>query len=278
VFDMPIAESAILGSAVGAAMMGMRPVVEIMWGDFMLVALDQLVNQAANVRYITQGRNCAPLVVRTQQGTTPGSCAQHSQCLEALLFHIPGLRIALPTTPQDAYDLIRAAVAGDDPTIIIEARALYQTRQPVIDNHDPRRAHGAVRRREGRDLAIITWGTALSLVMRAADLLVAEGIDVSVLDLRWLSPLDDDAIERAVKENDGRVLVVHEANVTGGVGAEIAARISERHWPMLKTAVRRIGTKDVRMPASPILQQAVLPSVDEIVHAARAMGRGTTKQ
>ena len=278
VFDMPIAESAILGSAVGAAMMGMRPVVEIMWGDFMLVALDQLVNQAANVRYITRGKTCAPLVVRTQQGTTPGSCAQHSQCLEALLFHIPGLRIALPTTPQDAYDLMRAAVAGDDPTIIIEARALYQTKQPVVENLDLRRAHGAVRRREGRDLAIITWGTALSLVMRAADLLVAEGIDASVLDLRWLSPLDDDAIERAVKENDGRVLVVHEANVTGGVGAEIAARISERHWPILTTAVRRIGTKDVRMPASPILQQAVLPSVDEIVCAARALEKGGTKQ
>ena len=271
VFDMPIAESAILGSAVGAAMMGMRPVVEIMWGDFMLVALHQLLNQAANVRYLSRGQTCAPLVVRTQQGSTPGSCAQHSQCLEALLFHIPGLRIALPTTPQDAYDLVRAAVAGDDPTIIIEARALYQTKQVVVETLDHGRAQGAVLRRPGHDLAIITWGTALSLVMQASDLLAAEGINASVLDLRWLSPLDDDAIARVVKQNDGRVLVVHEANLTGGVGAEIAARISERHWPILKTAVHRIGTKDVRMPASPILQQAVLPSMDEIVCAARVL-------
>jgi 2-oxoisovalerate dehydrogenase E1 component len=114
--------------------------------------------------------------------------------------------------------------------------------------------------------------------MRAADLLLAEGIEASVLDLRWLSPLDDEAIEQAVQENDGRVLVVHEANVTGGVGAEIAARISERHWPILKTAVRRIGTRDVRMPASPILQQAVLPSADDIVRAARALKNEVAKQ
>lgn len=277
VFDMPIAESAILGSAVGAAMMGMRPVVEIMWADFMLVALDQLVNQAANVRYITQGETGAPIVVRTQQGATPGSCAQHSQCLEALLFHIPGLRIALPATPQDAYDLLRAALAGDDPTIIIEARSLYLTKQPVIENLDLQRARGAVRRREGRDLVIITWGTTLSLVMEAAAVLQSQDIDAAVLDLRWLSPLDDAAIDRALAECDGRVLIVHEANLTGGVGAEIAARISERHWSNLRAAVRRVGTKDVRMPASPILQQAVLPTVDRIVRAARALKIGETE-
>lgn len=277
VFDMPIAESAILGSAVGAAMMGMRPVVEIMWGDFMLVALDQIVNQAANIRYITQGKTSAPIVVRTQQGATPGSCAQHSQCLEALLFHIPGLHIAMPSTPQDAYDLTRAAIAGDDPTIIIEARSLYLTKQTVVESLDLRRAYGAVRRLEGNDLAIITWGTAVPLVLKAAETLQADGIHPLVLDLRWLSPLDDEAIDKAVKESDGRVLVVHEANLTGGVGAEIAARISQRHWSSLKAAVRRIGAKDVRMPASPVLQQAVVPSLDEIVNAAKALKTGETQ-
>jgi len=277
VFDMPIAESAILGSAVGAAMMGMRPVVEIMWGDFLLVALDQIVNQAANIRYITQGKTSAPIVVRTQQGATPGSCAQHSQCLEALLFHIPGLHIAMPSTPQDAYDLTRAAIAGDDPTIIIEARSLYLTKQTVVESLDLRRAYGAVRRLEGNDLAIITWGTAVPLVLKAAETLQADGIHPLVLDLRWLSPLDDEAIDKAVKESDGRVLVVHEANLTGGVGAEIAARISQRHWASLKAAVQRIGAKDVRMPASPVLQQAVVPSLDEIVNAAKALKTGKTK-
>ena len=129
VFDTPISESAILGSAVGAALMGMKPIVEIMWGDFMLVALDQIVNQAANVRYITGGRSGAPIVVRTQQGATPGSCAQHSQCLEALLAHIPGLRIAIPATPQDAYSLLRTATASPDPCVIYEARGCIKRRE-----------------------------------------------------------------------------------------------------------------------------------------------------
>lgn len=271
VFDTPIAESAILGSAVGAAIVGMRPIVEIMWTDFMLVALDQLINQAANVRYITQGRASVPMVVRMQQGSTPGSCAQHSQCLEALLFHIPGLRIAMPTTPQDAYDLLRAAVADPDPTIIIEARGLYQTRGTVSEHFSLRRAQGAVRRRDGKDVALISWGTALPLMLEAAEQLQVDGIEASVLDLRWLSPLDDAAIDSVVKESDGYVLVVHEANVTGGVGAEIAARISARNWSVLKAPVHRIGAKDVRIPASPQLRQAVLPSVDEIVCTAKAM-------
>src|SRR6202012_1842392 len=127
VFDTPISESAILGSAAGAALMGMKPIVEIMWGDFMLVALDQIINQAANVRYITGGRSGAPIVVRTQQGATQGSCPQHSQCLEALLAHIPGLRVAVSSTPQDAYNILRTAVATPDPCIVFEARGLYQT-------------------------------------------------------------------------------------------------------------------------------------------------------
>lgn len=271
VFDTPIAESAILGSAVGAAIAGMRPIVEIMWTDFLPVALDQLVNQAANVRYITQGRSGVPMVVRMQQGATPGSCAQHSQSLEALLFHIPGLRIAMPATPQDAYDLLRAAVAEPDPTIVIESRKLYQVKGPVTQDFSLRRALGAARRREGEDVAIITWGTALPVVMEAAELLHSEGIEAAVLDLRWLSPLDDAAIEAAVTDSGGRVLIVHEANRTGGVGAEIAARISERHGSKLAAPVSRIGAKDVRMPASPTLQQAVLPSVEEIVDAAKAL-------
>lgn len=131
VFDTPISENAILGSAVGAALMGLTPIVEIMWADFLLVALDQLINQAANIRYVTAGRSSVPLVVRTQQGATPGSCAQHSQSLEALLAHIPGLRIALPATPQDAYDILRSAVASPDPCILFEARGPYQSSGPV---------------------------------------------------------------------------------------------------------------------------------------------------
>jgi len=274
VFDTPIAESAILGSAVGAAMRGLRPVVEIMWADFLLVALDQIVNQAANVRYVTRGEATVPLVVRTQQGATPGSCAQHSQCLEALLFHVPGLKLGLPSTPQDAYDMLRAAVADADPTIIIEARALYQRKAEVKLGGPLQAAAGAAWRRRGTDLSIISWGTTVDTALAAAERLQEQGIDAGVLDLRWLAPLDDAALEAALDAGNGRLLIVHEANVTGGVGAEIAARIAERHGEKLKAAVRRVGAPDTRMPAAPNLQAAILPSVDRMVEAAaKLLGR-----
>ncbi len=268
VFDTPIAEAAILGSAVGAALAGLRPVVEIMWGDFLLVALDQIVNQAANIRYITQGRASVPIVIRTQQGATPGSCAQHSQSLEALLFHIPGIHIGLPSTAQDAYDMLRAAAMVPDPVVLIEARALYQRREAVAFDKKPDPIGKAKLVRDGRDLAIVTWGTSVLEAMQAGDQLSAAGIDAAVLDLRWISPLDEAAVQALVERCGGRVLIVHEANRTGGVGAEIAARITERQP---KAIVRRLAAPDVRIPASPVLQAALLPKADAIVAAARAI-------
>ncbi len=268
VFDTPIAEAAILGSAVGAAMCGLRPVAEIMWGDFSLVALDQLFNQAANVRYISRGACSAPLVVRMQQGATPGSCAQHSQSLETLFAHIPGLRVGLPATPQDAYDMLRAAVAHPDPCVIIEARALYQQRGPVARG-GAGQAGGARLRRKGRDAAIVCWGTAVGHALAASEALAGFGRDIAVLDLRWLSPIDDAAIDAVVAECGGRVVVAHEANLTGGMGAEIVARMLERHPGGL--SVRRVGTPDSRIPASPVLQQALLPSRDRIMAALDAL-------
>lgn len=271
VFDTPISESAILGSAVGAAMMGMKPIVEIMWADFLLVALDQIINQAANVRYITGGRSGAPIVVRTQQGATLGSCAQHSQCLEALLAHIPGLRIALPSTPQDAYDLLRSAVASPDPCVIFESRALYQTTSVVSlsDNIEPvgmSRLHKA-----GRDLMIITWGTMLSAALGAAERLTEEGVDAGVLDLRWLCPLDTKALHAAVAETKGKAIVVHEANRTGGFGAEIVATLHELFDNEILIDVVRVATPDVRIPAAPSLQRTLIPTVDDILKAARQL-------
>lgn len=268
VFDTPIAESAMLGSAVGLAIRGMRPIVEIMWGDFLLVALDQIINQAANVRYVTGGRCNASLVVRTQQGVTPGSCAQHSQSLEALLFHIPGIKIGLPATAQDAYDMLRAAVADPDPVVIIEARSLYQTIGRVDFDRESPALGGAAVRREGRDAVIITWGTTVPLALQAAERLGEEGVAVEVLDLRWLAPLDDEAIDESVQRCSGRVLVLHEANVTGGVGAEIVARITERRPG---ATVRRLGAPDTRIPASPALQDALMPNVDSVGAAIRAL-------
>lgn len=270
VFDTPIAENAILGSAVGAALGGLKPIVEIMWADFIFVALDQLVNQAANIRYLTRGKSSAPLVVRTQQGATPGSCAQHSQSIEAILAHIPGLKVALAATPDDAYALLRSAAADPDPCIIIESRALYQTKGTVRLHGEIEPAGRARRHRTGADCAVITWGAMLSTALAAADRLELDGIRVSVLDLRWLSPLDDTALIDVVRESGGRAVVAHEAVRSGGFGAEIAMRIHEACGAMLNAPVCRVATPDVRMPASPLLQAALIPSADTIVAAVRS--------
>lgn len=271
VFDTPISESAILGSAVGAALTGMKPIVEIMWADFMLVALDQLINQAANIRYVTGGRSGVPIVVRTQQGGTPGSCAQHSQCLEALLAHIPGLRIALPSTPQDAYDILRSAVADPDPCIVFEARGLYQSSGPVRVSDTPQPIGKADLKKSGADAVIITWGTMVRHALEAAEALEKEGLAVGVLDLRWLSPLDESAIRDAVANAQGRVVVAHEANMTGGFGAELVARLHEFFADTLPLRIRRVATPDLRLPASPVLAQQIIPNAKTVEAAIRSV-------
>ena len=265
VFDTPISESAILGSAIGAALMGMKPVVEIMWADFMLVALDQIVNQAANVRYITSGKSGAPIVVRTQQGVTPGSCAQHSQSLEAILAHIPGLRIVVPATPQDAYSLLRTAVAAPDPCIVLESRALYQTSGEVHFSDAIEPMGQSLLRKPGSDAVIVTWGTAVLIALEAAEKLAEGGTDVAVLDLRWLCPLDEKGLQAAVKSASGKVIILHEANRTGGFGAEIVARLHELFGDEMDLKVIRIATPDMRIPAAPILQRALLPSAAKVI-------------
>jgi 2-oxoisovalerate dehydrogenase E1 component len=269
VFDMPIAESAILGAAIGLAAEGLRPVAEIMWSDFLLVALDQLVNQAANARYISRGDRTLPLVVRTQQGVTPGSCAQHSQSLEALLAHVPGLRVGLPATPQDAYSMLRAAIADDDPCIVIESRALYQQKGPLFPDVDPD-IGGARVYRTGRDLVLITWGRMLHATLAASETLADEGVDTTVLDLRWLAPLDEESLAEVVGDG-GRVLIVHEANRTGGFGAEIAARLADRFFDNLDAPVKRLAAPDIRFPAAPVLQHALVPDASAIVTAAHEL-------
>jgi 2-oxoisovalerate dehydrogenase E1 component len=271
VFDTPISESAIIGSAVGAAMEGMRPVIEVMWGDFLLVALDQLVNQAANVRFINRSALHAPMVLRFQQGVTPGACAQHAQSLEALLAHIPGLKVGVPATPADAYAMTRAAVADPDPCVLAEARELYQVSGEVQLDAPVEAVRGARRHRSGSALAVITWGPMLTRVLAAADQLAERGQHLSVLDLRWLRPLDDAAIDEVVRACGGRVIVAHEANLTGGFGAEIAARINERHLRELAAPVRRVAAPDIRVPAAPALQRAVIPGVQAILDAAGAL-------
>jgi len=279
VFDTPISESAIIGSAVGAAMMGRRPIVEIMWIDFTLVGIDQLINQAANVRYLSRGRATAPITIRTQQGATPGSCAQHSQSLEALFTHIPGLRVCLPTTAQDAYDLLLSAVACDDPTMVVEARGLYNgEREDVVLGGDILPIGGSRHRHHGGDLTVVSWGTAARTAVSAAEELAADGIGVDLIEAVWLNPFDTEAVIESV-ERTGRLLVVHEANVTGGFGAEVVARVVESGVP-LRTPPRRLGLPDLRVPAAPHLSATVLPTKERIVDAARRLAgeTGTTSR
>jgi 2-oxoisovalerate dehydrogenase E1 component len=275
VFDTPISESAILGSAVGAALNGLRPIVEIMWADFMLVALDPLVNQAANVRYITGGTHAVPMVMRTQQGATPGSCAQHSQSLEALLAHIPGLKVGLPATPQDAYDMLRAAAADPDPCMIFEARGLYPMKAHVTRGAAVQAVGQAKLHRAGVDgkvdLAIVTWGPMLHQALAAADALKAQGKHAAVLDLRWLSPLDEAALMAVAQSASGKVLIVHEAVRSGGFGGEVAMRLQELWSSDITLKVRRLTTPDVRIPAAPHLQAALIPNAADIARIALSM-------
>lgn len=268
VFDTPISEAAILGAAVGASQSGLRPVVEIMWTDFLFVAFDQVVNQASNVRYLSRGEVSAPLVVRMQQGVTPGSCAQHSQSMEAVLAHVPGIKVGMPSTPHDAYAMLRAAIADPDPVFIIEARSLYQTKGLVNLDGPTEPVGGARLRREGRDVLIVTWGAMTTTVLEAAQMLALQGVDAAVLDMRWLAPLDESALVTALENAGGKAVIVHEANLTGGFGAEIAARLAERHFDSLDGPVVRIGLPDVRVPSAPTLQAALVPSAATIVDAA----------
>ncbi len=271
VFDTPIAENAILGSAVGAAVAGMKPIVEIMWADFIFVALDQLVNQAANIRYITGGKSSVPMVVRTQQGATPGSCAQHSQCIEAMLAHVPGLKVALAASATDAYALLRAAAADPDPCVVIEARGLYQAKSTVELTEGAEPVGKARLRRSGGDVAIVTWGTMVPRALAAAEKLAERGVEASVLDLRWLNPLDEEALADVVRAANGRVLIVHEAVRSGGFAGEVAFRIREAAGNDSSLRIERLTTPDTRMPVSPVLQAAIIPDADAIAERAAAL-------
>jgi pyruvate/2-oxoglutarate/acetoin dehydrogenase E1 component len=270
VFDTPISEAAILGGAVGAALMGRRPIVEIMWADFSLVALDQIINQAANVRYVSRGRLTAPITIRTQQGTGPGACAQHSQSLEALFAHIPGLVVGMPATSQDAHDMLLAAIHCDDPTIVIENRSLYHGARTAVTIDGPVEPVGGARvRRSGSDVTLVTWGAMSATALEAAEDLAADGINVEVIDMRWLRPLDMPAVLDSLRKT-GRLVVLHEAHTVGGVGAEIVAAVAESDVRLDARPVR-IGMAPSRIPAAPSLLAALLPGKADVTAAVRTL-------
>jgi 2-oxoisovalerate dehydrogenase E1 component len=268
--DTPIAESAIVGMGVGAAMAGMRPVVEIMYSDFMAVCFDQLINQAAKLRYMTGGRVSVPLTVRTQFGAGRSSGAQHSQSLEALLAHVPGLTVVMPSTPADAYGLLRSAIAYDGPVVVIEHRLLYEKTGPgFAEDHLVPIGKAAVRR-AGADVTIVSWSRMAAESLAAAERLAADGIDAEVIDLRTIAPLDWDAVLASFAKTN-RMVIAHEAVVDFGVGAEIAARAVDAGFWSIDAPVVRVGAPPTPAPYAPPLEQAWVPTGQQVEAAVRRL-------
>jgi pyruvate/2-oxoglutarate/acetoin dehydrogenase E1 component len=269
--DTPISEMAIVGSAVGAAMAGLRPVVELMYLDFLGVCFDQLLNQAAKLRYMTGGGVSMPIVFRTQTGAGRSAGAQHSQSLEAVLAHIPGLEVYMPADGRDAADLLAAAIAADHPVVFVENRRLYGRRDPDW-GREPLPPGKARVIAAGTDLTIVTWGRMVEESRKALEILGDEA-SVELIDLRTLVPLDVDALTQSVART-GRCLVVHEAVERFGPGGEIVSRIIDGALFEIDGPVRRFGARDTPMPYSPPLESAVLPAAEGIAAAAREVLAG----
>ena len=269
VLDTPISETGFLGCAVGAAMCGLRPVAEVMFVDFTMVAMDQIVNQAAKLPYLTGGQVRMPLVIRTQQGGRPGTAAQHSQCLEAIFAHVPGLRVVAPATPRDAHGLLRSAIRSDDAVLFLEHKGLYATTGQVPMEDEVIALGSAAVVRPGTQVTVLTYSAMLPVVLAAAEALAAEGIDVEAIDLRSLAPLDMGTILTSIQKTN-RVVVVHEAWRRGGFGAELAGTIQDLAFDLLDAPVGRVGARDVPKPASPAFDAVYMPTKDTVAEALRA--------
>ena len=275
VMDTPISEAGIAGVATGAAMTGLRPIMEIMFMDFTTIAMDAIVNQAAKIRYMFGGKGSVPMVLRCPAGSGAGAAAQHSQSLEAWFCHVPGLKVVTPSTPADAKGLLKAAIRDDNPVIFIEQKLLYRKTGDVPTDPDFIIPLGkADIKKAGSDVSIITYGRMVWSAMEAAELLEEQGISVEVVDLRSLVPIDREAVLGSVRKT-GRVIVLNEAVKTGGFAGEISSMIAESDaFDYLDGPIVRLAGSDTPIPYNPILEKAVIPSVNEIVSAAvRLMNR-----
>jgi pyruvate/2-oxoglutarate/acetoin dehydrogenase E1 component len=268
--NTPLSESAILGAAVGAAATGLKPIAEIMYSDFFAVALDQVVNQAAKMRYMFGGKISLPLTIRTAMGGRRSAAAQHSQCLEAWFMHIPGLKIALPSNAYDAKGLLKTAVRDPNPTLIFENKMLYNTKGQVPEGPFFVSWGQANIVRAGADVSVVALSDMVDFALKAADKLAQEGLSLEVIDPRTLVPLDIETIIASVKKT-GRLVIAHEACVTGGVGAEIASQVAYRALDYLAAPIERVGAKDSPIPFSPILEREILPDDQDIIHAVYRM-------
>jgi pyruvate dehydrogenase E1 component beta subunit len=268
VVNTPISEATVMGIAIGAATAGLRPVVEIMFIDFITLAMDQLINHAAKLHYMSGGQLRIPLTVRVQCGISGSMGAHHSQSLEAWFTHIPGLKVVMAANAADAKGLLKSAIRDDNPVIFIEHRALYWTKSEVPDGEHLVPTGKASLVRNGTDLTIVALGNMIGTALTAAGELSEAGIEAEIIDPRSLSPLDSETIANSVKKT-GRLMVVHEAVRQGGIGAEIAARIQQEAFYYLDYPVMRIAAPFAPVPAGPALEKQFLPSHHQIVRAAR---------
>jgi pyruvate dehydrogenase E1 component beta subunit len=264
VVDTPISEASFTGCGIGAALVGTRPVVEILFIDFTGLIMDQIINQAAKYEFMSGGQGKVPMVLRTQGGAGNGLAGQHSQSLEALFYHIPGLKVVMPATPYDAKGLLKASIRDDDPTIFIEHKLLYMTKGEVSGDDYIVPLGQADIKRPGQDVTLISYSYMTLKCLEAAEILAGEGISVEVVDLRTLTPLDKETILESV-EKTGRAIVVHEAVKRGGVGGDIASMIMEEAYDDLDGPVKRICGKNTTIPYNLNLEKACVPSVEEII-------------
>ncbi len=267
--DTPISEAGIVGAATGAALVGMRPVAEIMFMDFTTIAMDQLVNQAAKIRFMFGGKAKVPLVLRTPAGCGTGAAAHHSQSLEAWFVHVPGLKVVMPSTPYDVKGLLLASIRDDNPVVFVEHKLLYKIKGPVPEEEYTIPLGVADVKRPGRDVTIVATSIMVHRALEAAETLTQEGVEAEVVDPRTLKPFDDETITASVIKT-GRVLIVHEACKTGGVGAEIAALIMDSEaFDYLDAPIKRLAGLDIPVPYNRTLERHMVPQVENIVAAVR---------
>ena len=267
--ETPISESGFVGAAVGAAVMGMRPIVEIMFSDFATLALDQMANHAAKMRFMTGGQVKVPMVLRAPAGSGTGAAAQHSQSLEAWFAHVPGLKVVMPSTPYDAKGLLKSAIRDDNAVVFYEHKLLYKYKGGVPEGDYSIPIGQADIKKKGDDVTIVTYSLMVHKALNAAIELEKEGISVEVIDLRTLLPLDEKTIIESVKKTS-RLIIVHEACKTGGIGGEIAGRISESEaFYYLDAPIRRVCGLDLPIPYAPVLEKQVVPWETDIINAVK---------
>jgi acetoin:2,6-dichlorophenolindophenol oxidoreductase subunit beta len=270
VIDSPISEAGISGIGLGAAMTGMRPVVDIMFGDFLTLVMDQVANQAAKIHYMSGGRLKAPLTIRTTLGATRRSAAQHSQSLHAWVAHVPGLKVAVPSTPYDAKGLLKSAIRDDNPVVFFEDKMMFATKGPVPEEEYTLPLGVADVKREGEDLTIVATSSMVYVALEAAELLEQEGVSAEVVDPRTLVPLDRETLVASVVKT-GRALVVDEGHTSYGVSAELAAVLADEAFWHLDAPVKRLAALDVPIPFSPVLEDETVPTPERVLEVAKAL-------